>query len=143
MPDSVEEGPVILIAEDNPADVFLIRKTLQPHFKTARILVAEDGEEAFQWIERADNDSQASCPELLLLDLNLPRRSGPEVLRRVRASPLCGRIPVIVLTSSDSEKDQAEVMRFGATQYIRKPSDLFEFLAIGKTIWEVWTKSLG
>lgn len=119
----------ILLAEDNPADVYLIEEALREHNLPFQITVAEDGEAALRMIVAGEIE-----PDLILLDLNMPKRSGAEVLSRLRSDDKSGRVPVIVLTSSDSPTDREEVLRLGATQYIRKPTGLDEFLQIGATI---------
>jgi CheY-like chemotaxis protein len=118
----------ILLAEDNPADVYLIEEALREHKIDFRITVAEDGEMAMSLLS---ND--ALRPDIVLLDLNMPKRGGGEVLDQLRkkSGP---DVPVIVLTSSDSPSDREDAMRLGATCYIRKPTGLDEFLEIGATI---------
>ena len=126
-------GPAkILLAEDNPADVYLIEEALREHQVPFEIVVAEDGEAAIRMIE-----SGQVQPDLVLLDLNMPKRSGGEVLTRLRQQPQCRTLPVMVLTSSDSPVDREEAMRLGATSFIRKPTGLDEFLQIGAAIKEL------
>jgi two-component system, chemotaxis family, response regulator Rcp1 len=119
----------ILLAEDNPADVYLIEEALREHQVPFEITVAEDGEAAIAMIMTGKVK-----PDLILLDLNMPRRSGGEVLTMLREQPHCSALPVIVLTSSDSPSDREEALRLGATSYIRKPTGLDEFLQIGGAI---------
>jgi CheY-like chemotaxis protein len=118
----------ILLAEDNPADVYLIEEALREHQVEFELMLAQDGEAAISMMAKA-----AQKPDIVLLDLNMPKRSGGEVLERLRrdSGPA---MPVIVLTSSDSPSDREEAMRLGATSYIRKPTGLDEFLDIGATI---------
>ena len=124
------DGPVrILLAEDNPADVYLIEEALREHGVDCQITLAKDGEAAIAMIASGEVD-----PTLIMLDLNMPKRGGGEVLTRLREDPRSASIPVVVLTSSDSPADREEVMRLGATSYIRKPTGLDEFLQIGATI---------
>ena len=85
-------------------------------------------------IERIDHQESVPRPSLLLLDLNLPRRSGTEVLQRLRQSPTCGNIPVVILTSSDAPKDRESAEQLAADCYFRKPSDLNEFLKIREIV---------
>lgn len=118
----------ILLAEDNPADVYLIEEALREHNISFEITVAPDGEAAMDMAARVDLK-----PDIVLLDLNMPKRSGGEVLDSLRRN--AGKdLPVIVLTSSDSPADRDEALRLGATCYIRKPTGLDEFLQIGATI---------
>ena len=122
----------ILLAEDNPADVYLIEEALREHQVPFEITVAEDGEAAIAMIVAGK-----VRPDLIMLDLNMPKRSGGEVLTSLRAQPHCRTLPVIVLTSSDSPTDREEALRLGATCYIRKPTSLDEFLNIGASIKEL------
>jgi two-component system, chemotaxis family, response regulator Rcp1 len=125
----MNEPVQILLAEDNPADVYLIEEALREHQVPFQITVAEDGEAAIAMIAAGDVH-----PDLILLDLNMPKRSGGEVLTHLREQPHCRTTPVIVLTSSDSPADREEALRLGATSYIRKPTGLDEFLQIGAAI---------
>ena len=97
----------------------------------------EDGEQALAFIESLDAENKAVCPDLMLLDLNLPRASGLEVLGRLRGSKRCASLPVIVMTSSNREKDRADTAALGATAYFLKPSGYEAFLRIGELIQNV------
>ncbi len=131
--------PFVLLVEDSPADIYIVRESLKKHMKEVNLQVLNDGEKAFALIEAAEADDSAPSPVLLILDLNLPKRSGQEVLRRVRQSSKLGRIPVVIFTSSDSPADRAETTKLGATAYFRKPADLEEFMCIGKVVQSVLT----
>jgi len=121
----------IWIAEDNPADVYLIEEALR-RYKFAYLLeVADDGEQMLRMIAAVDQDPSASCPDLFLIDLNLPRRPGDEILARIRQTSRCAHVPTIVITSSDSPQDRARARELGASFYFRKPADLERFMAIG------------
>jgi DNA-binding response OmpR family regulator len=124
---------VIVLIEDNPGDVRLVRESLQEHCVDCELLVLGDGEKATRYIEEMER-SDDPCPALLVLDLNLPKRNGREVLRRVREGSRCSDVPVVVLTSSAAEQDKMDVAALGATQYIRKPLDLEEFMNIGSML---------
>ncbi len=134
---TITKTPVILLIEDSSADVYLVRESLTKHLKQFELQVVNDGEKAFKWIEAADSDASTQCPSLMLLDLNLPKRSGQEILQRLRQSPRCGHVPVVILTSSDSPADRAETAKLGATAYFRKPPDLEEFMQIGMVVERV------
>ena len=121
----------ILLAEDNPADAALVRKALEEHGVEGELLVIDDGEMAIEFIQALDADLSAACPGLAIIDLNLPKKPGREVLERMRLSQRCRHIPVMILSSSDAERDRADAARLGATRYIRKPSRLEEFLSLG------------
>jgi len=116
--------------EDNPADAGLIRKALEEHGVEGELLVIADGESAVKFIQALDAQD-AACPNLAIVDLNLPKKPGREVLERMRLSERCRHIPVVILSSSDAEQDRSDAARFGATHYIRKPSHLDEFLSLG------------
>ena len=116
--------------EENLGDVGLIRLALEEYGVECDLTVVMDGEQAIELIERVDAGS-AACPQFLILDLNLPKVPGLEVLKRLRASARCGHIPVVILTSSDNQRDREATARLGASRYIPKPSRLREFLALG------------
>lgn len=121
---------MIVIVEDNPADVLLLRAALKTHEVNSALYIARDGEEAIHVLEDVDK-TEIPCPDLIVLDLNLPRRSGFEVLERVRSSEKCGKKPVVILSSSEAAIDRAHAARLGASCYIRKPSTLKDFMLIG------------
>src|ERR1700733_3729227 len=118
----------VLIVEDSLADITLIRMAMERSGVPAEIRVVGDGEEAVRLFENADLDPAASCPDLVILDLNLPRFKGSEVLRRLRASARCATVPVLVVTSSDSSDDREQMKKLGANGYFRKPSELSEYM---------------
>lgn len=127
----------ILLAEDNPADVYLIREALREHAVDCTLRVASDGQEVLRIISAGDEDPAAQTPALIILDLNLPRHDGIEILQRLRESALLPHVPVAVLTSSDSPQDRAVAIRFGATRFLRKPSSLEQFLSLGSIFKEL------
>lgn len=122
----------ILLAEDNPADVYLIEEALREHQVDYNLILAQDGEQVLSMLDNED-----TCPDLILMDLNMPKRSGSEVLRSIREHKACQTMPVIVLTSSDSPIDREQAMAMGATMFLRKPTGLDDFLAIGASIKSV------
>ena len=126
----------ILLAEDNDGDVLLVRKALDEFVGGYQLLLARNGEEALQILERAGVDSSAPCPDFAVLDLNLPRCSGIQILKRLRKTPRCAAAPVIVFTSSDSPQDKAEAFRLGANRYFQKPTDLDGFMQLGRLVKE-------
>ncbi len=126
--ESMAEAVHILLAEDNPADVYLIEEALREHGVQFQLKVAQDGEQAIQLLTQDD-----ARFDVVLLDLNMPKRGGSEVLEKLHGNT----VPVIVLTSSDSPADRMQAMRLGATHYIRKPTGLDDFLAIGGVIKEI------
>ncbi len=126
--------PRILLIEDAEPDVFLVREALRQAGISSDLTVLDDGEKAVDFIDRLDQDPDSPCPNVVLLDLNLPKRSGDQILERMRRSRRCGEVPVIIVTSSDSPKDRAQTAELGATLYFRKPSRLDEFMALGALV---------
>jgi len=122
---------LILLAEDNPMDAVLIRHSLVEHAVEHTMLIMEDGQEAIDYIDRTEADETEAVPDLLLLDLNLPKRDGREILARVRRSVRSYDTPVVIVTSSDSreDRDMARVLR--ATDYFLKAQDLDEYMKLG------------
>jgi two-component system response regulator len=109
-----------------------VREALEEHRVRADVYVVSDGEKAVRFVE--EDAQELPCPDLIILDLNLPRRSGREVLERIRASDLMGKVRVVVLSSSDAPKDMEESFRLGIAKYIRKPSSLSDFMKIGEVL---------
>lgn len=124
----------ILLAEDNPGDVFLVRRALEKHGLQANLVIVEDGQAALRYMERVDSDESVFPPDLALLDLNLPRATGNRVLTHIRQSRRCNRIPIIIVTSSDSPLDRAAAAQLGATGYFQKPGDLAGFMLLGQVV---------
>jgi DNA-binding response OmpR family regulator len=131
--DSSQSGRKIVLVEDNPGDVRLLRESLSEHCCSFALVVFADGEKACRYVDEL-NSGTTPCPALVVLDLNLPKRSGREVLQCIRASSRCGRVPVVIFTSSAAEQDRIETAALGATHYIRKPLDLEEFMSIGSVL---------
>ena len=129
------EHPMILLAEDNQADVYLVRKSLEEHGVSHELRTVHDGEDALRFI--AEMGSRFPCPELVLLDINLPKANGSEILTQLRANPACADVPVIVLTSSDAPGDRDDMIRLGARAYFRKPAQLDAFLRLGELVRRV------
>jgi len=125
----------IFLAEDNPADVYLLRQALGVQTGSEiELLVAQDGEEAMEYVNRQGRFCGLPRPDLIVLDLNLPKTDGSDILRAVRESNELREVPVVILTSSDSPRDRATAERLGADGYITKPSDLDAFLSLGSTL---------
>jgi CheY-like chemotaxis protein len=124
----------ILIIEDNKADVALIRRALVRAGVSAELQELSDGEKAIRFFEKIDADPQAPSPTLILLDINMPRYKGGEILRRLRASTRCRNALVLVVTSSNSEHDREEMDSLGANGYFCKPSEFEEFMKLGQQV---------
>jgi two-component system, chemotaxis family, response regulator Rcp1 len=122
----------ILLAEDNPADVYLVREALREHGVDCAVRVATDGAEVLRIISSEQAWPEAQHLGLIILDLNLPRHDGTEILQRLQETPEFTHVPVVVLTSSDSPRDRLmAASRLGAACYLRKPSSLEQFLTLG------------
>lgn len=128
--------PKILLAEDNPADVYLIRTALEEHGVEIPVQVVADGGEVLQIIHQQGALAETRL-DLIILDLNLPRHDGIEILRRLRESERFARTPVVILTSSDSPRDRDVANEFGAACFLRKPSNLEQFLSMGAVFKEL------
>jgi chemotaxis family two-component system response regulator Rcp1 len=127
----------VLVAEDNPADVYLLRQAFDATAKDIQMLVVSDGEQALDYVQQQGRFVDAVVPDLVVLDLNLPRSDGGDVLRCIRETPAYSEVPVVVLTSSDSPRDRKTAENLGANCFITKPSDLDAFLALGRTLMGV------
>jgi two-component system response regulator len=135
----VLQRPVeILLVEDNPADVALTEEALQDSKMLNHLTVVKDGVEAMEYLHREGKYQSAPRPDLILLDLNLPRKTGREVLEEIRADPNLTFIPVVIMTVSKDEKDIYETYRLHANCYITKPVRFEEFMEIVKSIENFW-----
>jgi CheY-like chemotaxis protein len=129
------QAPIhIFLAEDNPGDVFLVRQALEQHGVVFQMHVAGDGAEALHFLSRQEPFTATVPPDLIFLDLNLPKHDGPELLKYIRQNKKLASVPVVILTSSDSPQDRLLAMELGATCYIRKSSSLDEFMRLGATV---------
>ena len=127
----------VLLAEDNRGDVLLVREALAEHNISAELFVMRDGGEALDYIAGIGEPNRPPCPDLVLLDLNLPKVDGLDILAEFRKHPQCTHTPVIVISSSDAPKDRERAGALGVTRYFRKPSDLEEALKLGSVVREV------
>ena len=128
----------ILLVEDNPGDVRLTQEALSEAKVRNNLAVAKDGVEALQYLRRETPFEDAARPDLILLDLNLPRKDGREVLAEIKADADLRRLPVVVLTTSSAEKDVLESYNLYANCYITKPVDLDQFVRIVSSIEDFW-----
>jgi CheY-like chemotaxis protein len=127
----------ILLVEDNPIDVDLTKRALSRHRQASEVVVARDGEEVVNMIARWE--AGAPVPNLILLDLKLPRLSGLEVLQRLKQHPHFSSIPVVVLTTSRDDGDVKSAYQLGANSYIVKPVDFDKFVEVAAQIERYWT----
>ena len=128
----------ILMIEDNPADADLACETLESNQLLLQLFVAVDGIEALDFLFQRGRYADAVRPDLIMLDLNLPRKDGRQVLTEVKQDPELRRIPIVVLTSSDAESDIARSYDLGANSYVTKPLDLKGFQEIIRAIEQFW-----
>ncbi|MBF0154918.1 MAG: response regulator [Magnetococcales bacterium] len=128
----------ILLVEDSPGDVELTREALRDSKLLNRLHVVEDGEEAMAFLRREGRFSNAMRPDVVLLDLNLPRKDGREVLEEIKADPDLKSIPVVVLTTSQSDEDILRTYQLYANCYITKPVDLNQFFSVVQSVENFW-----
>ena len=128
----------ILLVEDNPADVRLTQEAFRDGKIHNTLAVVKDGVEALDFLHRRGKHADAVRPDLILLDLNLPRKDGREVLAEIKADPSLMRIPVVVLTTSSAEQDIFKSYKLHANCYITKPVDLDQFVQVVKSIDDFW-----
>ena len=128
----------ILLVEDNPGDVRLIEEALREGRVHASLRVVEDGVEALAFLRRQGRYARAIRPDLVLLDLSLPKKNGREVLADIKNDPHLRRIPVVVLTTSEAEQDVIESYDLHANCYITKPMDLAQFIKVVQSIEDFW-----
>ncbi len=131
----------IVLAEDNPADVGLVRQALRDHEVHCDLFVIPDGEAVVTFIDSLDLDGKLPCPDLLLLDMHLPKRNGNEILRHLRASERCGQTPVIVFTASEAASDRHNAEKNAAIHYFQKSSSLDQFMQLGRIVKEVLSRA--
>lgn len=128
----------ILLVEDNPGDVRLMQEALGQGPTPKRLTVVEDGEEALAYLGREGKYKDAARPDLIFLDLNLPRRDGREVLAAIKSNPQWKIIPVVVITTSDADRDILQAYDLHANCYVRKPVDLEGFLDVIRSCENFW-----
>ena len=129
--------PEILVVEDSRTDAFLIREAMASAQVDAKLFFVSDGEAAIRFFDSADRDASAPCPSLVLLDLNLPRRNGDDVLRHLRSSRRCRNAMVLIVSSSDAAHEREGVAALGVSGYFRKPTDYWEFMKLGDVVKEL------
>jgi two-component system, chemotaxis family, response regulator Rcp1 len=128
----------ILLVEDNPGDVRLTREALKDAKVLNEVYVAQDGVEAMEFLQRKGKFANVPTPDLVLLDLNLPRKDGREVLAEIKQDPKLKRIPVVILTTSKADEDIIKTYNLHANAYITKPVDLNRFIDIIHALEEFW-----
>jgi len=124
----------VLLVEDDPGDVLIAREALAAGRLSTDLYVVNDGDEAMSYLRRLEGYADATRPDLILLDLNLPRKSGHEVLAEVKQDPELRRIPVVVLTTSQAQEDVARSYDLHASVHVAKPADFDQFTAVVRQI---------
>jgi CheY-like chemotaxis protein len=122
--------PTVFLVEDNPADVELFRMALQNARVECDLVLFEDGRQVIDRICEADS----AAPDLIMLDLNLPKNDGLEILKIIRERPAFARVPIAVLSSSSSARERAKLVSFHVREFISKPPDLEGYMQIGKVV---------
>jgi chemotaxis family two-component system response regulator Rcp1 len=128
----------ILLVEDNPGDARLTREALKDSKLNNKLYIVEDGVEALTFLKNEGAFTNAPRPDIILLDLNLPRMSGRELLEIIKADEVLKTIPIVVLTTSDDERDILTSYSLHANCYITKPVDMNQFVTIVKNIKDFW-----
>ncbi len=128
----------ILLVEDNPGDVRLFREALDPE-RATHLTVASDGAEALAMLEQSGIYANTPRPDIVVLDLNLPKKGGAQVLAEIKSHPRLNSIPVVMLTSSDAPVDISSTYTLGANCYVRKPNDLDQFISAVRSIEDYWS----
>lgn len=131
----------VLLAEDNPGDRLLVNEALRHHGLDFMLSVVDDIDKASYYLKRIGKFPDALCPDVMLVDLNLPKASGFELVRMFRNHPDCGPAPLIIMTSSDAPSDRRTAAELGAAYYFRKPCDLDAFMDLGRIVREVVEKN--
>ena len=136
------EGPIkplnVLLVEDNPGDVRLMREALRDGSPEKKLDTVEDGEEALAYLRRHPPFSKAPKPDLIFLDLNLPKKDGREVLHEIKQDENLRRIPVVILTTSEAERDILHVYDLHGNCYVKKPTDLDEYMHVIRACENFW-----
>jgi CheY-like chemotaxis protein len=136
-PTRADGTPIeVLLVEDDPGDVLMTQEAFEEHKVRNRLTVVHDGAEALSYLRREGRFAEAVRPDLILLDLNLPRRDGREVLAEIKKDEDLGRIPVVVLTTSAADEDILRSYQLHANAYVTKPVDFERFIAVIRQIDE-------
>lgn len=131
----------VLYVEDDATDIDIVKATLNDiPDNCLRLSITEDGEEALKFLNKLEQYQNVKMPDLILLDLNLPKIDGKEILKSLKSSERHKHIPVIVLTTSIAQKDVDDVFKLGASGFITKPGDFFAFKEIFHTISDYWAR---
>ncbi|WP_414468488.1 response regulator [Methanobacterium sp. ACI-7] len=133
---------IILLVEDNPADIRLVEEAFKESDINTELIVVKDGVEAMEFLTHSKNHEDAPIPDLILLDLNLPRKDGREVLKEIKEDKNLKHIPVVILTTSSTEEDIYETYAHHANSYIVKPANVGRFIETMKNLEDYWFNML-
>jgi CheY-like chemotaxis protein len=134
----MKRAPEILLVDDNPADIDLMREVLAKSKRHFHVNVVSDGTEAISFLRRLGKYAEAPAMDLVVLDLNLPRKDGREVLSDVKADPDLAKIPIVIFTTSQANSDITRTYELGANCYLRKPGNLTDFMAVVQSMADFW-----
>jgi chemotaxis family two-component system response regulator Rcp1 len=132
----------ILIVEDNQSDLYLIQRAIESTDLPIDFHIVRDGQRAVQFFDRAEADPTMPCPDLVILDVNLPKKQGGDVLKHMRSLSRCAQARVIVVSTSDSESDRELMRQLGADGYFAKPSEFDEFMKLGDLVKGVLSRGV-
>jgi two-component system, chemotaxis family, response regulator Rcp1 len=132
----------ILLVEDNPADIRLTQEAIEESNLNCNLRVVNDGEAAIEFLNKEGQFTNAERPDIIILDLNLPKKDGMEVLKEVKENENLKSIPVVVLTVSTSDEDRWKAYNLHANCYITKPLDFIQFINVVKSIQDFWFKKV-
>ena len=128
----------LLLVEDNPGDVVLMKRAFKNNGEVDEIVVVDDGEKAIAYVTQVDQYSDSPRPDLILLDLNIPKISGRDVLQKLKSDPSTASIPIIILSSSDSDDEAKDCLANHANSFVRKPVTLEEFNHCVDSLVDYW-----
>jgi CheY-like chemotaxis protein len=131
-------APEVLLVDDNPADTDLMAEVLSNSKRHYRVNVVSDGARAISFLRREGEYAEAPVPDLMVLDLNLPRKDGRQVLSEVKSDPNLAKIPVVIFTTSQANSDITRSYELGANCYLRKPGNLPDFMAVVQSMADFW-----
>ncbi len=134
----MKNEPELLLVDDNPADTDLTAEILSKCKKKFHVNVVSDGAQAMSFLRRQGNYAEAPTPDLLVLDLNLPRKDGRRVLAELKSDPKLSKIPVVVFTTSEADSDVIRSYELGANCYLRKPGNLVDFVEAVQAMADFW-----
>jgi two-component system response regulator len=132
--ETADRGIPILIVEDNAGDITLLRTALTRKRLGGALTIVREDDAALRFADTIDSQPDAVCPLLVILDLNLPKVGGREILKRFRESARLSAVPIVILTSSEDQRDKDAALSLGATRYLHKPLNLEEFMNIGAIV---------